>query len=99
MEENSLTDEPDVDNELSSCDCSCYQYLTNNDDNDDYRSECENCKSGHSSSYYLDEESHEPETMTLQRVPKETDEFENQEQYYRTSLTLPTHCRKPRWVP
>lgn len=64
------------------------------DDHDDYRSECENCKSspGGPSYYQHDEELEPPETMTLQRLPRETDE----EPFYRTSLTLPTHCRKPR---
>ena len=63
------------------------------DDNDDYRSECENCKSTHSSNYYLDAEDPEPEiTMTLHRKPTETGE-ENGNGYYRTSLTLPTRHR------
>lgn len=64
------------------------------DDHDDYRSECENCKSspGGPSYYQHEEELEPPETMTLQRLPRETDE----EPFYRTSLTLPTHCRKPR---
>ncbi|XP_034248975.1 uncharacterized protein LOC117649891 isoform X2 [Thrips palmi] len=63
------------------------------DDNDDYRSECENCKSTHSSNYYLDAEEPEPEiTMTLHRKPADTSE-ENGNAYYRTSLTLPTRHR------
>ncbi|KAK3924013.1 Integral membrane protein DGCR2/IDD [Frankliniella fusca] len=63
------------------------------DDNDDYRSECENCKSTHSSNYYLDAEDLEPEiTMTLHRKPTDTSE-ENGNGYYRTSLTLPTRHR------
>lgn len=67
------------------------------DDNDDYRSECENCKSMHGSSYYVDEESNATspqETMTLQRRPQDYDVEE--QAYYPTSLTLPTHTRRPR---
>lgn len=63
------------------------------DDNDDYRSECENCKSTHSSNYYLDAEDVEPEiTMTLHRKPTDSNE-DNGNAYYRTSLTLPTRHR------
>lgn len=61
---------------------------------DDYLSECENCKSAHGSRYYLDEEhALEPqETMTLQR---KMDEKECDEQpYYRTSSTLPTNTKQ-----
>lgn len=62
---------------------------------DDYLSECENCKSAHGSRYYLDEEHEEQpqETMTLQRKmdEKETDE---QTMYYRTSSTLPTNTKQ-----
>ncbi|XP_055377398.1 putative uncharacterized protein DDB_G0282133 isoform X2 [Condylostylus longicornis] len=62
---------------------------------DDYLSECENCKTAHSSKYYLnDEETEEPpqETMTLQRN-KDQDK-EDEQAYYRTSLTLPTNTKK-----
>ncbi|XP_066994047.1 uncharacterized protein [Anabrus simplex] len=86
---------------LDSGTCSCsYQCLPPPlppDDNDDYRSECENCKSTHGSRYYLD---HEPnitspqETMTLHRRPQDYDAEE--QGYYRTSLTLPTHTRRSR---
>lgn len=63
---------------------------------DDYLSECENCKSAHGSRYtvnYLEEEQLEPqETMTLQR---KMDEKECDEQtYYRTSSTLPTNTKQ-----
>lgn len=61
---------------------------------DDYLSECENCKSGHGSRYYLDKEHEEQphETMTLQR---KMDEKESDEQtYYRTSSTLPTNTKQ-----
>lgn len=62
---------------------------------DDYLSECENCKSAHGSRYYLDKEHEEQphETMTLQR---KMDEKENDEQpsYYRTSSTLPTNTKQ-----
>lgn len=61
---------------------------------DDYLSECENCKSAHGSRYYLDEQHVEQpqETMTLQR---KIDEKECDEQpYYRTSSTLPTNTKQ-----
>lgn len=61
---------------------------------DDYLSECENCKSAHGSRYYLDEEhlDQPQETMTLQR---KMDEKECDEQpYYRTSSTLPTNTKQ-----
>lgn len=63
---------------------------------DDYLSECENCKSAHGSRYtvnYMNEEQLEPqETMTLQR---KMDEKECDEQtYYRTSSTLPTNTKQ-----
>lgn len=61
---------------------------------DDYLSECENCKSAHGSRYYLNEEhiDQPQETMTLQR---KMDEKENDEQpYYRTSSTLPTNTKQ-----
>lgn len=60
---------------------------------DDYLSECENCKSAHGSRYYLDEEVEEQpqETMTLQR---KMDEKEDEQAYYRTSSTLPTNTKQ-----
>lgn len=60
---------------------------------DDYLSECENCKSAHGSRYYLDEENDEQpqETMTLQR---KMDEKEDEQTYYRTSSTLPTNTKQ-----
>lgn len=64
------------------------------DDSDleDYRSECENCKS-----LSLENCSDEllNETMTLQRHPAESSS-EQQPAYYRTSLTLPAHSKKLR---
>lgn len=60
---------------------------------DDYLSECENCKSAHGSRYFLDEENEEQpqETMTLQR---KMDEKEDEQTYYRTSSTLPTNTKQ-----
>lgn len=60
---------------------------------DDYLSECENCKSAHGSRYFLDEEIEEQpqETMTLQR---KMDEKEDEQTYYRTSSTLPTNTKQ-----
>lgn len=62
-------------------------------DLDDYRSECENCKS-----LSLENCSEEllNETMTLQRHPAEPQE--PQPPFYRTSLTLPVHPRKLRTI-
>lgn len=61
---------------------------------DDYLSECENCKSVFGSRYYLEEQVSESpqETMTLQRKP-ETTECEEQT-YYRASTTLPTNTKQ-----
>ena len=61
---------------------------------DDYLSECENCKSVFGSRYYLEEEANEApqETMTLQRKPEAT-ECEEQA-YYRNSTTLPTNTKQ-----
>lgn len=59
-------------------------------DLDDYRSECENCKSlslENCSDDLLNE------TMTLQRHPAESEQV-----FYRTSLTLPAHSKKVRSV-
>ncbi|XP_029733037.2 ras guanine nucleotide exchange factor Q [Aedes albopictus] len=61
---------------------------------DDYLSECENCKSAHGSRYYLEEEVDDApqETMTLQRKMPETEE--DQQNYYRVSSTLPTNTSR-----
>lgn len=61
---------------------------------DEYLSECENCKSAHGSRYYLDEpvEEQPQETMTLQR--KIEDKQEDEQTYYRTSSTLPTNTKQ-----
>ncbi|KAK9889245.1 hypothetical protein WA026_004522 [Henosepilachna vigintioctopunctata] len=68
---------------------SSYQCLmSSQDDDEDYRSECENCKFGG----LTEGEEEIPETMTLQRRPLE---LEEELSYYRTSLTLPTHSKKP----
>jgi hypothetical protein len=61
---------------------------------DEYLSECENCKSAHGSRYYLEEEVEEPqETMTLQRKMPD-DKEEDQHNYYRVSATLPSNTNK-----
>ncbi|KAL3289593.1 hypothetical protein HHI36_023006 [Cryptolaemus montrouzieri] len=66
-----------------------YQCLmSSQDDDEDYRSECENCKFAG----IAEGEEEIPETMTLQRRPLE---LEEELSYYRTSLTLPTHSKKP----
>jgi hypothetical protein len=61
---------------------------------DEYLSECENCKSAHGSRYYLEEEVEESpqETMTLQR--KMPDNEDDQQNYYRVSSTLPSNTNK-----
>lgn len=61
---------------------------------DEYLSECENCKSAHGSRYYLDEpiEEQPQETMTLQR--KMDDKQEDEQAYYRTSSTLPSNTKQ-----
>lgn len=61
---------------------------------DEYLSECENCKSAHGSRYYLDEPAEEQpqETMTLQRKIEEKQEDE--QTYYRASSTLPTNTKQ-----
>jgi hypothetical protein len=65
---------------------------------DDYLSECENCKTaGQGSRYYLDdEENDEPlqETMTLQRKLMNENDENDQQNYYRVSSTLPTNTNK-----
>ncbi|XP_057325308.1 uncharacterized protein LOC130667615 isoform X1 [Microplitis mediator] len=79
------------------CTCSSQVLPTLHDDTDDYRSECENCKSATGSRYYLDNEDElvtsPHETMTLHRRPEET-AASITPQYYRTSLTLPTSTRQ-----
>lgn len=67
---------------------------------DDYllyclRSECENCKTANVSGADDDGEAMN-ETMSLQRRPLSESGYELS---YRTSLTLPTHSRKQRFVP
>lgn len=64
---------------------------------DDYLSECENCKIAQSSKYYLDAEalaSGPQETMTLQRKSMEECKEEPETGYYRISHTLPTNSKK-----
>ncbi|XP_034943100.1 uncharacterized protein [Chelonus insularis] len=79
------------------CTCSIQVLPTLHDDTDDYRSECENCKSTTGSRYYLDNEDElvtsPHETMTLHRRPEETASSVTPK-YYRTSLTLPTSTRQ-----
>ncbi|XP_065094499.1 homeobox protein 2-like [Ochlerotatus camptorhynchus] len=62
---------------------------------DDYLSECENCKSAHGSRYYLEEEEDDvpQETMTLQRKMPENED-PDQQNYYRVSSTLPTNTSR-----
>jgi len=60
--------------------CSCP------DENDDYRSECENCKSGQEEAPAAPKPPHE--TMTLHRHPPSL--AHNTAHGYTTSLTLPT---------
>ncbi|KAF2885774.1 hypothetical protein ILUMI_20409 [Ignelater luminosus] len=71
-----------------------YQCLSSSQDEDDYRSECENCKSSEMINVEDEEGDVFNETMTLQRRPETSEEVP----YYRTSLTLPTQIRKPRAV-
>lgn len=66
---------------------------------DDYLSECENCKTANGSRYYLSEdlEGETMETMTLQRKMPETGvdkTNEEQQGYYRVSATLPSNTNK-----
>ncbi|XP_070155121.1 serine-rich adhesin for platelets isoform X1 [Polyergus mexicanus] len=83
--------------ESMTCTCSMQALPTLHDDTDDYRSECENCKSATGSRYYLDNEDELVtslhETMTLHRRPDEATSSATP-QYYRTSLTLPTSTRQ-----
>lgn len=59
------------------------------------RSECENCKSSDFTNIEDEEGDVLNETMTLQRRPLEQGE---ELPYYRTSLTLPTNTKRPRFV-
>jgi hypothetical protein len=66
---------------------------------DDYLSECENCKTaGQGSRYYLDDEELDElplqETMTLQRKLMNESDENDQQNYYRVSSTLPTNTNK-----
>ncbi|KAH8244039.1 hypothetical protein KR032_012476 [Drosophila birchii] len=68
---------------------------------DDYLSECENCKIAQSAKYYLDAEmnggsstSSHQETMTLQRKSLEETMEEPHDSYYRNSHTLPSNAKK-----
>ncbi|XP_058984513.1 putative uncharacterized protein DDB_G0282129 isoform X2 [Musca domestica] len=67
---------------------------------DDYLSECENCKIAQSSKYYLNAEAltnvggGPQETMTLQRKSLEECKDEPDTGYYRISHTLPTNSKK-----
>lgn len=69
---------------------------------DDYLSECENCKIAQSAKYYLDAEltgggaasSLPQETMTLQRKSLEETKEEPHDSYYRSSHTLPSNAKK-----
>lgn len=60
-------------------------------EDDDYRSECENCNMSEQCGEY----DGEMETMTLHRRPH--DETSEPFPPYRTSLTLPTNCRRQRY--
>uniref|UniRef100_A0A1A9X1X2 Uncharacterized protein n=1 Tax=Glossina brevipalpis TaxID=37001 RepID=A0A1A9X1X2_9MUSC len=64
---------------------------------DDYLSECENCKIAQSTKYYLDTAallSTPQETMTLQRKSLEENKEEPETGYYRISHTLPSNSKK-----
>ncbi|XP_036345905.1 rho GTPase-activating protein gacF-like [Rhagoletis pomonella] len=64
---------------------------------DDYLSECENCKIAQSAKYYLNAEEVEStpqETMTLQRKSMDDNKEEQEQAYYRISHTLPTNPKK-----
>lgn len=66
---------------------------------DDYLSECENCKTaGTGSRYYLDGEELDElplqETMTLQRKLMNENDESDQQTYYRVSSTLPSNTNK-----
>lgn len=66
---------------------------------DDYLSECENCKTaGHGSRYYLNDveldELPPQETMTLQRKMMNENDENDLQSYYRVSSTLPSSTNK-----
>lgn len=66
---------------------------------DDYLSECENCKTaGHGSRYYLNDEELDElppqETMTLQRKMMNENDENDVQNYYRVSSTLPSSTNK-----
>ncbi|XP_054081730.1 mucin-12 isoform X2 [Zeugodacus cucurbitae] len=64
---------------------------------DDYLSECENCKIAQSAKYFLNAEEVEAtpqETMTLQRKSMDDNKEEQEQAYYRISHTLPTNPKK-----
>uniref|UniRef100_A0A0K8VWB4 Uncharacterized protein n=3 Tax=Bactrocera latifrons TaxID=174628 RepID=A0A0K8VWB4_BACLA len=64
---------------------------------DDYLSECENCKIAQSAKYYLNAEevgAIPQETMTLQRKSMDDNKEEQEQSYYRISHTLPTNPKK-----
>ncbi|ALC47732.1 CG42404 [Drosophila busckii] len=69
---------------------------------DDYLSECENCKIAQSAKYYLDANltvsnaaaATPQETMTLQRKSLEETKEETHDSYYRSSHTLPSNAKK-----
>ncbi|XP_064551448.1 AF4/FMR2 family member lilli [Drosophila montana] len=69
---------------------------------DDYLSECENCKIAQSAKYYLNAELSggggnaltPQETMTLQRKSLEETKEEPHDSYYRSSHTLPSNAKK-----
>ncbi|XP_022914781.1 uncharacterized protein [Onthophagus taurus] len=71
-----------------------YRCLSSSPDDEDYRSECENCKSAGFTIPDDEEADVLNETMTLQRRPLET--TGEDVSYYRTSLTLPTNTKNPR---
>ncbi|XP_052863908.1 uncharacterized protein LOC128270539 [Anopheles cruzii] len=87
-------------NEITGC-ANPREHALQNDNSldEDYLSECENCKSSGNVHYYLDGQDNMKgsapiqETMTLQRkMPDTTDE--EQQNYYRVSSTLPSSSCK-----
>ncbi|XP_058062603.1 uncharacterized protein LOC131212670 [Anopheles bellator] len=89
-----------ISNEITGC-VNPREHALQNDNSldEDYLSECENCKSSGNVHYYLDGQDNMKgnapiqETMTLQRkMPDATDE--EQQNYYRVSSTLPSSSCK-----